>query len=51
MIEALLRLSSQLRAERRAAILQLRSESWTWDEIGAEFGTGKERAWQMGNER
>jgi hypothetical protein len=40
---------NQLRPQRQAAMLQLRSESWTWDEIGAEIGAGRERAWQIGN--
>jgi hypothetical protein len=49
LIDALLPLTEPLRAERRATVLALRSEDWTWSEIGAELGTGRQRAWQIAN--
>ena len=49
LIDALLPLAEPLRAERRATVLELRSQHWTWAEIGEEFGAGKQRAWQIGN--
>ena len=50
-IQALEGLGEYLRAERRTAILELRLEGWTWRDIGAELGVGKERAWQIGRGR
>jgi len=49
LIDALLSLVEPLRAERRSTVLELRSEHWTWAEIGEELGAGKQRAWQIGN--
>ena len=46
-IETVMRLDGPLRAQRRETVAELRSQSWTWAEIGEQVGTGKERAWQI----
>ena len=46
---ALLASDELFKAQRRKAMLALRSEGWTWEEIGSVIGVGKERAWQIGN--
>jgi len=46
---ALLSSGEIFKAERRDAVLALRAEGWTWEEIGAVIGAGKQRAWQIGN--
>jgi hypothetical protein len=46
---ALLASDELFKAQRREAMLALRSEGWTWEEIGSVIGVGKERAWQVGN--
>ena len=46
---ALLASDALFKAQRREAMLALRSEGWTWEEIGSVIGLGKERAWQIGN--
>lgn len=46
---AILTSDDQLRAARRDAIEALRSYGWTWEAIGSVIGTGKQRAWQIGN--
>lgn len=50
-VGALLASGEQLRAVRRATMAELRSETWTWAEIGAVISSGAERAWQVGNGR
>jgi len=44
-------LTSQLRAERQAAVLAMRAENMSWAEIGAAIGQHRNRAQQIGEGR
>ena len=48
---ALLATMGEYRTIRREAIAELREAGWTWQEIGAVLDCGKDRAWQIGNNR
>src|SRR5664280_1768875 len=46
---AFLSSEDRIRAERQAAVIDLRDKGWTWQQIGDVIGTGRQRAWQIGH--
>ncbi|GGM27760.1 hypothetical protein GCM10011608_10720 [Micromonospora sonchi] len=49
--DGLPKITSELRAERQAAVLELRSRNMSWTEVGEAIGQHRNRAQQIGEGR